>query len=355
MKTINTLSMIVIVAFIVIYLIVKSTIIYIPMGNVGVRIQEIGILGARGLIEKDYGPGWHRNFWLIDKWGQFDSTVQTLEMTQFPFYGDLQRKDDIQVQSSDGYSISLDVTVKYRIKEGMAHKLFQQSRNNYREIVKNEARNACMKVFGTMKTENFYNSKERKEKSFEAKNMLAKNLEDNYIDVIDLLIRNVQFDPEYENKIRKKKLADQEVELNKSMKKAEEMRGKTQMTEAETSKLLNVIIKEKEAELVKMEAATNREIAKIKADYEKYYTEKCADADLIESRMKAEGNLLIKQAEAEGEKLRNQAMQGVGGSTIVALEAAKNLNLGNMMVSTQETDFLNLDKMADKLGAQNKK
>ena len=355
MKLINKISVVIIIASVIFFLVAKSTIIYIPMGFVGVRVQEIGILGSRGLIQKDYGPGWHRNFWLIDKWGMFDSTIQTLEMTKFPFYEDERNHDDVQVQSSDGYSISLDVTVKYRIREGQAYKLFQQSRNNYKDIVQNEARNACMKIFGTMKTENFYNSKERKEKSQEAENLLAKNLEDNYIEVIDLLIRNVQFDPEYENKIRKKKLADQEVELNKSMKKAEEMRGKTQMTEAETSKLLNVIIKEKEAELVKMEAATNREIAKIKADYEKYYTEKCADADLIESRMKAEGNLLIKQAEAQGEKLRNQAMQGVGGGTIVALEAAKNIKLGSMTVSTQSTDFLDLDKMADKLGAQSNK
>ena len=48
-------------------------------------------------------------------------------------------------------------------------------------------------------------------------------------------------------------------------------------------------------------------------------------------------------------------MQGVGGGTIVALEAAKNIRLGSMTVSTQSTDFLDLDKMADKLGAQSSK
>ena len=53
---------------------------------------------------------------------------------------------------------------------------------------------------------------------------------------------NVEFDPEYELKIRKKKLADQEVELNKAMARAETMAGKTQVIEAETLKLVSVIV-----------------------------------------------------------------------------------------------------------------
>jgi hypothetical protein len=55
-------------------------------------------------------------------------------------------------------------------------------------------------------------------------------------------------------------------------------------------------------------------------------------------------------AEAEGEKLRNAAMIGVGGSTIVALEAAKNLNLSDVTISTVDTDLLDIDSMATKLG-----
>ena len=41
-----------------------------------------------------------------------------------------------------------------------------------------------------------------------------------------------------------------------------------------------------------------------------------------EEKGEAEKILMVKKAEAEGEKLRNRAMMGVGGSTIVALEAA---------------------------------
>ena len=57
-----------------------------------------------------------------------------------------------------------------------------------------------------------------------------------------------------------------------------------------------------------------------------------------------------KIAEAEGERLRNEAMQGSGGNVIVALEAAKNLNLSNATFSTLHVDLLDVDAMVDRLG-----
>jgi hypothetical protein len=178
------------------------------------------------------------------------------------------------------------------------------------------------------------------------KEWLAKN----YIDVIDVLIRTVEFDPRYEQEIRRKKLADQEVELKKSMAAAESMRGKTQVIEAETAKLVKIIIQEKDAELVKMEAETGLKVAKINAAASKYETEKRADADLIVAEKEATGVRLVKTAEAKGEELRNAALMGSGGSTIVALEAARNLQIKNATISTMETDLLDVDGMVRKLG-----
>ena len=49
--------------------------------------------------------------------------------------------------------------------------------------------------------------------------------------------------------------------------------------------------------------------------------------------------------------MRNLAMKGVGGGVIVALEAAKNLNLEDVTISTVDNDLLDVDGMATKLGA----
>lgn len=353
MKFIKIISILIIVVSIGSYMLVKLTVSYVPVGVVGVRTQEYAILGKKGVVQEDFGPGWHRALWPIDSWRYFDSTVQTLEMTRDPRRGSRQGRDDVQVQSADGYAVSVDVTIKYRIQPGNAHKLYVDtgSGERYKAIVRNEAEKTCIAQFGGMKTEDFYNPHVRRKVAKAALSSLQESLKNNYVEAIDLLIRDVQFDPEYERKIQSKKLADQEVEVNKSMQRAREMQGKTDVIGAETKRVIKIIQEERKAEIVRMQAETNVQIADIKARAGKYATEKRADADLHASKRMADGHLLVKQSEAEGERLRNLAMQGVGGSIIVALEAAKNLNLENITISTVDYDLLNIDEMATKLGA----
>ncbi|NQU40709.1 MAG: hypothetical protein HQ523_12205 [Lentisphaerae bacterium] len=352
MKSIKVVSVIIIAAILGSWALVEILTVDIPIGQTGVRVQQYGILGKRGVVAMDFGPGWHRDLGPIDSWVMYDSTVQTLEMTKTARRGSSPGQDDVKVQSVDGNAISLDVTVKYRIAEGMAHKLYEDTGagTQYRTIVRNEAENACMGRFGQMATEEFYDPDQKRVRSKEVLDELTESLTDNYIEVIDVLIRNVEFEERYESKIRSKKLADQEVELNKSMAEAERMRGKTQVIEAETEKLVKIITQEKESELVRMEAQTDLEIAKIEAQYKKYATEKTADADLIADQKQAAGQRLVREAEAEGERLRNEALTGAGGAIMVALEAARNLKISDVTISTLEVDLLDIDGMAEKLG-----
>jgi len=352
MKIVRLISAIIIVAVIGGVILIKSVTHYVPVGSIGVRTQQYALFGKKGVVQADFSPGWHRDLGPIDSWVMFDGTVQTLEMTRDPSRGTLRGRDDVQVQSADGYTVSVDVTVKYRIQPETGHKLYQDtgSKDKYKVIVRNEAQKACMGLFGQMKTEDFYDPQERRSKADEVEILLTGALEGNYVEVIDVLIRDVQFDPEYERKIQRKKLADQEVEYNKSKARAEEKRGITQVVEAGTKRKLAVIEEEKKAEIVKMQAETDRKIAKIKAEADKYATEKRADSDLVKAQKEAAGQLLVKKAEAEGERLRNMAMAGPGGGVIVALEAARNINLSDITVSTLETDLLDVDKMVTKLG-----
>jgi len=352
MKVIRALSILLVLVIVLAFAVYKFTIVYVPVGTVGVRTQEYALFGKKGVVQEDFGPGFHRNLGPIDSWVLFDSTVQSLEMTREPEHGTLRGRDDVRVQSADGYAVSVDITVKYRIQAGKAHKVYQDtgSGTKYKTIVRTESQQACIALFGQMKTEEFYDPQQRRARSAEVAQRLTGSLKDNYVEVIDVLFRDVQFDPEYENKIRAKKLADQEVEMNKSMALAMGKRGKTQVIVAESEKKVKIIRKEKDAALVRMEAETDREIAKIRAEYEKYATEKKADADLTAARKEAEGGLLVKTAEAEGERLRNLAMQGAGGNIIVALEAAKNLNLSDLTISTIDIDLLDIDGMATRLG-----
>ena len=89
MKIIKIISFIIIIILVGGWLGFKSLTVDIPIGQVGVRIQQYGLLGQKGVIDKDFGPGWHRNLGPIDKWELFDSTIQTLEMTRDQARGDV--------------------------------------------------------------------------------------------------------------------------------------------------------------------------------------------------------------------------------------------------------------------------
>ncbi len=352
MKSIKLVCVLIVIVIFGGWAMLKALTQLVPVGQVGVRIQQYNLLGKKGIVQKDYGPGWHRDLGPVDNWELYDSTVHTLEMTKDPNRGSSRGQDDVKVQSIDGNALSLDVTVKYRIMPGQVHLLYQDTGRGtkYMTVVRNEAESACMRFFGQMKTEDFYNPARKRTASDQIRLELKDSLANNFIDVIDVLIREVEFDSRYEQEIRLKKLADQEVELNKSMAAAASMRGKTEVIEAETEKLVNIIVTETKAELVNMEAQTHLVIKTIEAESNRIATEKRADADLIVAEKEADGERQVRTAEAEGERLRNEALQGGGGNTIVALEAARNLNIKEATISTIDVDLLDIDAMVEKLG-----
>jgi hypothetical protein len=92
-------------------------------------------------------------------------------------------------------------------------------------------------------------------------------------------------------------------------------------------------------------------VTNILAGADKFLIQKKAEGDLYKEERRAAGELLIARAKAAGERLRRLAMTGSGGDMIVALEAARNINLADVVISTQDVDLLDIDTMVNRLGA----
>jgi hypothetical protein len=92
-------------------------------------------------------------------------------------------------------------------------------------------------------------------------------------------------------------------------------------------------------------------VTRIIASANKFMIEQKAEGDHYMHVKHAAGELLVDRATAEGERLRRVSMTGLGGDLIVALEAARNINLEDIVVSTQDMDLLDVDEMIIKLGA----
>ncbi|MGR3221404.1 MAG: SPFH domain-containing protein, partial [Candidatus Anammoxibacter sp.] len=331
----------------------RVCIIKISIDQVGVKTVIWGV--RRGIVERDFQAGWHRAVPGTITWDIYDSTVQTLEMTEehSGAFGHDER-DVLKVRTKDDYDVSVDLIVKYRIRKGEAWALKRDigSTERYKLIVENEARDIARSVFGKMDELDLYNPAQKRIRAEEGKVLHQQRVKSRHVEIIDWLILDIRFDPGLDRKIKSIKVAELDEVLNISKGLAASQRGTTQTIDAETEAVAMEIGGDKERKLVVMEARISNKIIEIIANADKYMVVKKAKGDRYKAEKVAAGSFLVAKARADGERLRREAMSGLGGNMIVAIEAAKNLNLGDLLISTQDVDLLNIDYMVTKLGAE---
>lgn len=346
----------IVVIIVVIAVSLRVCIIKIGIAQVGVKTVVWGV--KRGIVKRDFGAGWHRNVPGTVQWEIYDSTVQTLEMSEeHAGIKGHEERDVLKVRTKDDYDVSVDLIIKYRIKYGEAWALRRDigSTERYKQIVENEARDIARSVFGKMGELDLYNPIEKRKRALEGKKLHHKRLKNRHVEIIDWLILDIRFDPGLDRKIKSIKVAELDEILNISKGKAANQRGITQTIDAETEAVALEIEGDKKAKLVVMEAKTKNNIITIIAKADQYMVEKKAQGDKYKAEKSASGSYLIAKANADGERLRRKAMAGLGGNMIVAIEAAKNMNLADIVVSTMEIDLLDIDSMVSKLGAEKEK
>lgn len=343
MKVLNGLSLLVFV-LVVLLIGLRSCAIKVQPGQVGVLTEEWG----QGLVEKDYAPGYHLDFGPLHTWAVFDTTVQSLSMVANTPEGAL------QVKSADGATVTMDITIKFRIKADECWLLRKElgTGNSYKTKVRNEALDALRDVFGGMTTEDFYIPEKREEKADLTKTALAARLASLHVELIEILVRDVSFEESYEQRIKEGAVASQQAEVNMALRNAAEFKGETDKIIAETKAKVTVIEQNLEKTRRTLTSDMEVKIAKIQADSERHVIETKADADLFKAQKVAAAELLEKNAEAEAQRLRQQALRGTGAKNLIALEAARNLQLNKFTLSTLDTDVLDLRRLAEKLGIE---
>ena len=342
----------IVIAILVIVIGVRFMIIRVEIDQIGVKTAIWGF--KRGVVQKDYKPGWHRFIRQIETWDLFDGTVQTLSLTREArnAEGKIESKE-IRIRTADDYDVTVDIIVKYQIMKGKANKIRQEigPGNRYKMFVESEAKDVARSVLGKMSEKDLYNPEEKRTRAAEAKILLASQVKSRHVHVIDWLILDMRFDTQLERKIKNVKLAELDELLNVAKEKAVGKRGITQTIDASTEALAQKIQSDKDGKIVALKAEMDTKVTRIIASANKFMIEQKAEGDHYMHVKHAAGELLVDRATAEGERLRRVSMTGLGGDLIVALEAARNINLADIVVSTQDMDLLDVDEMIIKLGA----
>ncbi len=265
--------------------------------EVAVEVDKL----AGKVRETPRGVGYHFfNRWLTDM------VIYKVAARSFPADNTEMRENKkytLDLKTNDGQNIEVDLTIIYGLKANEVPLLHQQIGSTFEDqVLLPQIRSEARLAIGSCSAEEIYQGKVRDLIQVSIKSKLQESL-GKYpaIQIHDALLRHFRFSSEFERAIEQKKLAAQQVEINKNRALAQEEEAKRQEAEARGLKLKAI-----------QDAEGRAQSAKIEADGERYRLEQ-----------EAAGKLANYKADAEGKRLSAEALGG--GQNVVALEFAKNI------------------------------
>ena len=188
------------------FLFIRSTLIFIPAGHVGV-VYDMG----RGVLPTSMKEG--LNF-AIPFWQRitlFDVRLQEYTMSAAVDEGALRKDDSLDAPTSDGQQVKVDATVLFRIDPAKAAEVYRTLGINYVDkIIRPFTRSQIRMVISRYTAPAIYSEKRQ-----EAETIMTKELSDlispKNIIVDKVLLRAVYFSPEYSKAIEDKVIAEQRI------------------------------------------------------------------------------------------------------------------------------------------------
>ncbi len=276
-------------------------------------IRQVYLGPRKGVHETVYGPGLHLVIPGYERLHVFPRDLQILDMNDSEMEHvkadrAAARRDDyrvapgIRIQTSEGYQVTVDVSVLYRVVD--PYRVVTQvgaGRIYETKVVARRADKILRQTLGKLDAEDFYNDQLRIAMAEETRQELNADLAQWGIQVWGVLIREYTYDDRYQNAIEQRKIQDQNVFKNQAEAFAASKEAEKNRVLAEGKARVDVELERGRAE-----------VRKISSEAESYYRTRVA-----------EGDLLVALAEAEGTKLENAALQQAGASNVVGMDMAE--------------------------------
>ena len=286
----------------------SSCTVYVRPGQYGVKQVIVG--SGQGMQEGIYAPGLHFLTPGVERMHIMPAELQVLEMSDASGNGhepttNMRQVPAIKIQTSEGYTVSVDITVLYRIED--AYKVITQigpGRLYEDSAVIPRSEQQLRRKFGELDAEQFYQGDFREKAALEAQRLLTDELSPKGIHVTHVLVRQYRYDQRYQEAIESRKIQDQTVFKN---------RAEAAAAQEEAKK--NTIVAEGAAQVQTELARGDAEVKKIQSE-----------ADLYKRTKDAEGRLKVELAKAQGIELENKALRVGGSENMVGLKMAETLN-----------------------------
>jgi regulator of protease activity HflC (stomatin/prohibitin superfamily) len=294
------------------YLVLGGLVLFLVAYNactVYVRPNEFGVMQvivgtSKGIRPEVYFPGLH---WVspgTERLHRFPTDIQLLSLTNDRAergQSDQRLRPALNIQTSEGYTVTVDTSVLYRIADPYRvisvagpGRLYEES------LVVPRVEQILRKRLGELDAEQFYDVKRRTARVRVALEEMNRELTPNGVRVEQVFLRRYVYDGRYQAAIEQRKIQDQTVFKNQA--------------EAE----LATATAERDRIAAVGAAAVRVELARGEGEKKKID----AEGDLYTRKRRAAGQLAVQLAEAEGTRLENEALRGVGAENLVGLRMA---------------------------------
>jgi len=229
----------------------------------------ISAVAPKGYREQALQPGLHWIIPFFENVVTYQIKTQTYTMSKTTGEGAVQGDDSITARTFDGQQIYVDASVIYKIDPEKVVDVHIQWQNRYQDdLVRAQSRGITRDAVSQYNVEEVVSTK-RSELAKEIHDNLAQKLSDNGLILVDYVLRNITFTPEYAASVEQKQIADQQAQQAKFV-----------------------------VEQRKQEAEQARQVAQGQAD-----------AVVINSKGLADGRVIQAQAEAKALDLIARALQ----------------------------------------------
>jgi hypothetical protein len=257
-----------------------------------------------------------------------DKSEQSTPMTSANISAEYPQGNPVILKTRDGGDVSLDLIIQYRLISKMADHVVQNTGTGdvFKEKwIRDYAKTICRYEFGELEIGEFPEAEKRRLKTGEASKELDRLLNQHGIMMTSLNFIDYRYYREYAEKIQERRIADKEVQEQKSRGDAAKENQERVITE-ETKKL-DVAVSRFRGQLYDMEIDAKAKAEKIRQEGIAYLLKANLDADAEYERLKkrAEAILAVREAEAAGILALRDALEGEGGRNLVKLEYAKRL------------------------------
>ena len=206
-------------------------------GLVFIQPQERGVvisaLSGTGYRPQALGPGLHWFVPYAESVTRYAISNQTYTMVAKSAEGKVQGDDSVSARTADGQQVYFDASVIYAANPDKVVKLHIQWQGRYEEeFVRPRARSLIYNRAAQFTVEQIYGSK-RTELQQAIQDEISKDFEAQGLTLVQFLLRNISFSPEYAQAVEQKQIAQQNAERAKFLVQQQEQEAARLRVEAQ--------------------------------------------------------------------------------------------------------------------------